>query len=322
MIKGIISFRYLLLLFVVPVFFVACEEEEDDTPTPVMEDPDVVAYLQADDNYSLLVDAVVKADLVTTLQGDGPFTLFAPDNDAFQAFLDAAGTGSVEATPADVLASVLLNHVITARAESGSLTTGYVETAATPSFDSEVNLNLYIDLTDGVTLNGTVKVTEADIDVTNGVIHKVDNVIGLPTVVTFAVADPTFATLTAALTRDGLTTDFVDVLSGDGPFTVFAPTNEAFGDLLVALDVETLDDVDAATLEAALLAHVTTAGNVRSTALSNGQEIETLQGAKLTVNLDTTPPTLEGPNNTVEITVTDVQAANGVVHVINAVILP
>ena len=90
---------------------------------------------------------------------------------------------------------------------------------------------MYVNTTNGVTLNGTSQVTQADIAADNGIVHVVNEVIGLPSVVTFATADNTFSTLVAALTRSDLTTDFVSVLSGAGPFTVFAPNDEDFAKL-------------------------------------------------------------------------------------------
>ena len=317
----VFDLKFLWVLALSIFAFAACDND-DDTDPPM--DQDIVEYLQADENYSLLVDAVIKADLVTTLQSAGPFTVFAPNNTSFQAFLDAAGTGSIEATPADVLKSVLLNHVLGGKFLSTDLSTGYATTAAPTAFDANTNLSLFIEVASGqVTLNGESTVTEADLETTNGVIHKVSAVIGLPTVVTFALSNPDLSSLVAALTRADLTTDFVGVLSGEGPFTVFAPTNAAFAALLTDTGYASRDEVPVDLLESILKSHVTTAGNVRSTDLSDGQEVPMLEeGVTLTVGLGDSDPTLTSASNTVNIVFTDVQANNGVVHVIDAVILP
>lgn len=296
-------------------------KDEDENPTPTT--PNIVEFAQADPNFSILAEAVVKAELDGVLSGDGPFTLFAPDNDAFQAFLNAAGTNSVANTPKEVLVAVLTNHVVLGKVESGDLTAGYVSTLSETAFGSATT-SLYVSISNGVLLNGTSKVTQADVAVSNGVIHVIDAVIALPTVVTFALADPNLSTLVAALTAEGLTIDFVSVLSGDGPFTVFAPTNEAFQNLLDSNpDWNSLADIPSDLLQTVLLYHVTDAGNVRAGDLQDGQVVNTLAGESFTINLaNASGPAIAAGSNTANIIATDVQATNGVVHVIDTVILP
>ena len=250
------------------------------------------------------------------------FTVFAPTNDSFAAFLDAAGFSSIDEVPVDVLTQVVLNHAIAGALFAGDLTTSYGNTLATYG-DSNNNLSIYINTDSGVTLNGQSNVVLPDVPAANGVAHVVDAVIGLPTVVTFAVADPTFATLVAALTRDDQP-DYVSVLStglgvDPAPFTVFAPTNDAFGDLLTELGAASLDDIDGATLTATLNTHVIAGANVRAEDLVSGT-VGTL-GAD--IEIDATNATITDLNGRVSnIIVTNVQAANGVVHAIDKVILP
>ena len=153
----------------------------------------------------------------------------------------------------------------------------------------------------------------------------VDAVIGLPTIVTFATADPNFSTLVAALTRADQP-DFVSILSTpDGsdpaPFTVFAPTNDAFGSLLTELEASGLDDIDKETLTATLNHHIVGGANVLSTSLSDNMTVETL-GGDITANI-TGGATLTDANDRVSnLVAVDVQAANGVIHAIDKVILP
>ena len=250
------------------------------------------------------------------------FTVFAPTNDSFAAFLDAAGFNSIDEVPVEVLTQVVLNHAISGALFAGDLTTSYANTLATFS-DTDNNLSIYINTDSGVTLNGQSNVVAADVPATNGVAHVVDAVIGLPTVVTFATADPTFATLVAALTREDQP-DFVSVLStGLGvepaPFTVFAPTNDAFGDLLVELGAGGLEDIDGPTLTATLNTHVIGGANVRAEDLVDGT-VGTL-GSDIEINAgDATITDLNG--RVINIIVVNVQAANGVVHAIDRVILP
>lgn len=311
---------YAIALLFSTTFFTACEEDNEVTEANF----NIVEFAQNNSDYSLLVDALIKADLVDALSGNGPLTLFAPKNPAFQAFLDAAGTNTIENTPADVLRSVLTNHVIGGEFPSTSLVNGYASTLSSTGFGTNVNNSLYINIDNGVKINGSVNVIDADNEVSNGIIHEIDAVIALPSVVTFALADPNFSSLVAALTANGLTTNFVDVLSGAGPFTVFAPTNSAFQNLLDSNpDWSEVADIPVEVLEAVLLYHVTDAGNVRSDQLVNGQEVTTLSNAaKFSIDLGGAQPMIMAGSNTANIVVTDVQASNGVIHVINEVILP
>ncbi len=303
------------------LLFVSCDNDDDDNGSNV--DPNIVEFASADANFSILAQAVVQAGLDDDLSGDGPFTVFAPTNDAFEAFLAQKGFASLEDVPNDVLVSILTNHVLASEARSTDLSNGYVSTISSTKFGSNVSTSLYVNVDNGVTINGVADVTTADVDVSNGVIHAIDAVIDLPTVVTFATADPNFSTLTAALTLPGLSVDFVNVLSGDGPFTVFAPTNAAFEALLNSNpDWNQLSDIPTGVLEEVLLYHVTDAGNVRSTDLVDGIEVSTLAMESFTIDLSSTPPTINAFQNTAGIIATDVQATNGVIHAIDTVILP
>jgi uncharacterized surface protein with fasciclin (FAS1) repeats len=131
--------------------------------------------------------------------------------------------------------------------------------------------------------------------------------------------------LVAALTRSDLSTDFVGALSGDGPFTVFAPSNAAFQALLDSNDDwNTLDDIPASTLETVLSYHVSSGVNARSTDLADGMMVSTLaEGATLEVDLSN-PDALQivGGSSTATVELADIQGVNGVVHVIDTVLLP
>ena len=227
-----------------------------------------------------------------------------------------------------MLANILLNHVISGTVLSTTLTdagAGYTTTNATNE-DGD-NLSLYFNTTTGVTFNGTSSVAQADVEATNGVVHIVDQVIGLPTIATFATADPTFETLVAALTRPDLEVPFVTILSTTDPtygipLTTFAPTNEAFGDLLVEIGADDLSQIDVNLLTAVLLTHVVAQANVRAEDLAQDLPVVTLSEETLTVDL-TNGAQLVDPNGRVaNIIANNVQAINGVVHVIDKVVLP
>lgn len=318
--KKFLNVKTLLVLFLGFTTLTSCNTDNDDVYVPET----ISEIAVATPNLSSLVAALNRAGLVSTLDNPGEYTVFAPTNDAFQAFLTANGFASVNDVPVDVLTQVLLNHVVLGKNVSTSLTTGYVNTLATYG-TTDLNLSMFINTVGGVELNGVSSVVLPDIDATNGVIHVVDAVIGLPTVVTFALADPTFDILVSALTRESSFT-FVNTLStpngtAPAPFTVFAPTNTAFANLLAELSLSNLAAIPTDTLAATLTMHVVAGANVQASGLSNNQTITTL-GGNITANV-TGGATLTDSNDRVSnITFTNVQAANGVIHVIDKVILP
>jgi len=285
----------------------------------------IVDVAVGSENLSTLVAALERADLVTTLANQGPFTVLAPSNEAFNTFLSDNGFSNLDDVPVDVLNNILRNHVIGGRLESTDLTTGYASTFATTSA-SDASMSIFIDISNGVTFNGVSSVTNANIEADNGIVHLVDAVIGLPSVVTFAVADPTFSTLVAALTRDDLTTDFVGVLStatgtSPAPFTVFAPTNDAFGSLLSELGIAGLADIDEPTLDAVLKNHVVAGANVLDTDLTDDMTVTTL-GGDITANVTGGATLTDSSGRVSDIIATNIQANNGIIHAINKVILP
>ncbi len=322
------------LLKIIPILLISltslqsCNEDNDNVLPYQPEDPatnTIVDIALGAENLTTLVAALQKADLVTTLAGQGPFTVLAPSNDAFNTFLSDNGFSSLDDVPTDVLTNVLLNHVVSGSLASTDLTTGYASTLAT-SAASQTPMSLFIDTSNGVKFNGVSSVTDANIQADNGIVHLVDAVIGLPDVVTFAVADPTFSTLVAALTRDDLTTDFVGVLStptgtSPAPFTVFAPTNDAFGLLLTELDLSGLGDIDEPTLDAVLKVHVVAGANVFDTDLSDNLTVSTL-GGDITANVTGGATLTDSSGRVIDIVATNVQANNGVIHATSKVILP
>jgi len=284
----------------------------------VIDIPNIVDHAVANPGLSSLVGALTDGGNTTFTDllsnEEETFTVFAPGNDAFSAFTNPNSND---------LNAILSNHVIVgAAAFSADLTNSYVNTAA--EYATDENLSLYINTDDGVTLNGTSNVAMADIVASNGVIHTVDAVIDLPTVVTFAAADPNFSTLVTALTELTPSTDFVSVLSaqdgaGSDPFTVFAPTNAAF-DALASIPEE-------ADLIPILQHHVVAGANVRSGDLMDGATATTLEGDDLTFTLPGTGENIaditDGAGNTgIGISAADVQAINGVIHVVDTVLLP
>jgi uncharacterized surface protein with fasciclin (FAS1) repeats len=251
--------------------------------------------------------AVVAAGLVETLQGEGPFTVFAPTDAAFAA-LPAGTVESLLEDPTRALTDILLYHVVSGKAMSTDLSDGQmIETVLGKDITVKIT-------TEGVFINNA-KVTVADLEAENGVVHVIDAVLLPPTmpatVVDIIVNSENHTTLEAAVVAAGL----VETLQGEGPFTVFAPTDAAFA-ALPAGTVESLLEDPTGALTDILLYHVVS-GKAMSTDLGDGQMIETVLGKGITVKI-----TAEGVFiNNAKVTVVDLEAENGVVHVIDAVLV-
>lgn len=305
----------LLFLSLVAIAFTACKDDET-TPVDVK---NIVELAQNTPDLSILAEAVVHADLVSVLSGTDKYTVFAPTNAAFTTLLTSLGVSKIQDVDKNTVKAILLYHVVGGDVKSTDLSTGYVKTAAT--FGTS-NLSLYVSTSGGVTLNSEATVTTANVAAKNGTVHIINKVLSLPTVVTHALSNPNFSTLVQALTRSDLGVDYVSILSGAGPFTVFAPTNAAFSALLTELGASSLNDIPAATLNAVLQYHVVSGVNVLSSQLTEGQQVTTLQGGKFTIGLTGGASITDAKGRKSNIVVVDVQGTNGVVHAIDKVILP
>ena len=304
----------LLVLSVSALSFSACKDSDNDSPK------NIVDLARGNANLSTLVSAIQRAGLVDALSADGPLTVFAPTNQAFSDLLSGLGFSRLEDVPVDVLKNILLNHVVSGKVKSSDLSTGYIKSLLTFGASTS-NVSLYVNTSAGVKVNGST-VTTPDVDASNGVVHIIDKVIVPPTVVDQALNNPNFSTLVAALTRSDLGVDYVGILSGDGPFTVFAPTNDAFAALLTELGAGGLGEIPAATLNAVLQYHVVSGANVLASQLTEGQTVTTLQGGTFKIGLAGGAKITDAKGRTSNIIVTDVQGTNGVVHAIDKVILP
>lgn len=312
-----VRFLFSGLLLLGMVTLISCDKDDD----PVTPTANIVETAMANADLSILVQALSQANLVSALEGDGPFTVFAPTNAAFQELLDSnPAWNSLSDIDDATLATVLKFHVIAADVRAADLTDSYATTLATGPNDEQIVLQ--IDVAGGVKFNGSASPTQTDIIASNGVIHIIDKVMIPPTVVNLALNNPSFSTLVAALTRNDLTTDYVSVLSGTGPFTVFAPTNDAFQELLDSNnDWNSLNDIPVSVLEAVLNYHVVNGANVQSDQLTDNQQISTI-GGMLTVDLSNGAKLETTSSQSVDIILTDAQGSNGVVHVVNIVLLP
>lgn len=291
------------ILFVLVAAGVFATGMQEEVLEPV-DQPTIVEIAAEDGRFNTLVAALEAADLVETLSGDGPFTVFAPTDDAFAQLPD----GTVEALLQDIpaLTSVLTYHVV-----SGSVTAEDVMMLT--SADTLQGQPVVVGSADGVTINDAT-VTQADVTGSNGVIHVIDTVLLPPEsdIVEVAVAAGSFNTLTTALGAAGL----VETLQGDGPFTVFAPTDAAFEKLPDGTVEALLEDIPALT---EVLTYHVVPGRVFSGDVVGLDEAPTVQGQTVSISVEGGTVML---NDSASVVGTDVLATNGVIHVIDEVILP
>lgn len=271
-------------------------------------DKTIVDIALSDENFSTLVTALEAAGLVEALQGEGPFTVFAPTNDAFEALPE----GALEALVADpdALTDVLLYHVAEGEAMAADV-------AELDGQKVETLLGQYLDITiDGETVMvDDAAVIAADVKAANGVIHVIDTILPPETrsIVDIAVEDGRFTTLVAAIEAAGL----VEALQAEGPFTVFAPTDDAFSALPEGTVEGLLTDTEA--LIAVLLYHVVDGKVMAAQVVElDGQEADTLSGENIMVIIDDETVKI----NDAQVIIADIEATNGVIHVIDAVLVP
>jgi len=282
----------------------SCESDDENK----MEKPkDIVEVALTTPDFSILVSALQKADLVNALKADGPFTVFAPTNAAFNQLFSDLGVSGISELTKEQLTPILLYHVLGTKVMSTGLTSGYVTTLSTGAGKKSVSLK--VDAS-SLMLNGDVGITSADISASNGVIHVINKVLLPPTVIDVALDNSNFSILVSALVK----AELVETLKGAGPFTVFAPTNDAFNALFTQLGVSGIADLSKEALTPILLDHVVS-GNVRSTDLSTGM-VSTLNNT-ISINVSAGVKI----NTNISVVLADVQGTNGVVHVIDKVIV-
>jgi transforming growth factor-beta-induced protein len=322
--------RYSLFAMLIVAFalvLAACGPTATPTPEPTaipeptaMPEPelsDIVDTAVADGRFTTLVAAVQAAELVDALKGEGPFTVFAPTDDAFAALPEGTVESLLLPENKQALTDILLYHVVSGKVMAADVTG--LESATTL-----LGKDIAIKVDMGNVYINDAKVIITDIETSNGVIHVIDAVILPPsdeeameekqTIVEIAVADERFSTLVAAVTA----AELVETLSGEGPFTVFAPTNDAFAALPEGTVESLLLPENKQALTDILLYHVVS-GKVMAADVVGLTSAATVLGADLTITVRDGKVFL---NDTVEVIITDIEASNGVIHVIDAVLLP
>ncbi len=278
-----------------------------DKAHTVAAEMDIVDTAVAAGSFKTLAAALEAADLIDALKGDGPFTVFAPTDEAFAALPEGTVETLLKPENKALLTAILTYHVV-----PGDLKAEHVVKA-----DKLVTLNgqkLDLSTDDGVQIDGA-NVVKTDIGTSNGTIHVIDAVIMPSTkdIIDTAVEAGSFKTLAAALGA----AELIETLQGDGPFTVFAPTDDAFAKLPKGTVESLLKPENKAKLQAVLTYHVVPGRVYATDAISAGQA-KTVQGSKVTIAHK------DGKVMVDHATVihADIDTTNGVVHVIDQVILP
>jgi transforming growth factor-beta-induced protein len=292
-----------------------------DDPAAPATSANLVGLAQSDARFTTLVSAVVKAGLDGALSGSTELTVFAPTNAAFDAAAVAIGLADgpalVAALPATELAKVLQYHVVAGRNLAASFTTGNVNTLYTFSGSAAA---LRVDTTAGVQITDEIltvaNVTTADLQASNGVIHVIDKVLvppGVLNVVQMAQLNADFSSLVNAVVATGLTGTLSDA---NATLTVFAPTNAAFQ----AADA-VVQTLSTAQLTTVLTYHVLDTV-VLSTAIPFGTPVGTEAGQDITINNPGNPTIADTTGTPANIVAVDINASNGVIHVIDKVLIP
>ena len=293
---------------------------------------DTIAEIAAgDDRFDTLVAALTEAELVDTFADPaaGPFTVFAPTDTAFGEYLTDSGLTAAELLALENLGDILRYHVVAGELSSVDVLAAITAGGGTAVVETLLGEDISVTLDgDDVMINGTIMVTAFDIEASNGVIHVIDYVLlpptpQLETIAEIAAGDDRFDTLVAALTEAELVDTFADPAAG--PFTVFAPTDTAFGEYLTdsgltaaeLLALENLGDILRYHVVAGELSSVDVLAAI--TAGGGTAVVETLLGEDISVTLDGDDVMING---TIMVTAFDIEASNGVIHVIDYVLLP
>lgn len=309
---------------------ISCSDDDNNSNQPQT----IAEIASANPDFSTLVTALNRTGLTSVLDGSGQFTVFAPTNAAFQTFFASLGSGvTVNNVDENVLKSILLNHVIGSEIMSSAIPASTYVSTLSPinSTANAPTISMFVQKSGSiVTLNGGAnskgaEVSTADVDASNGVIHIVNRVIQIPTLVDHVVDNPEFETLQTVVTSADQATVLTALsgLTASAPATLFAPNNAAFTTALGTGGFA--NGATAAQVTKVLQYHVTTAGNVRSSQLTNNQVVPmfTSPVQNTTIILGSgTVDVRDTANNLSRVIQADIQASNGVIHGVNRVLQP
>ncbi|HBO43192.1 MAG TPA: beta-Ig-H3/fasciclin [Planctomycetaceae bacterium] len=293
---------FVLSLTVVVSLMLAVSAITAEQPEP----KDIVDTAVGAGSFKTLAAALKAADLVETLKGKGPFTVFAPTDEAFSKLPKGTVENLLKPENKEKLAGILTYHVVAGKIMAADV----VKLKEAKTIQGS---NVSIKVAYGKVKVDNANVVKTDIQTSNGVIHVIDAVIIPKDIVDTAVEAGSFKTLAAALKA----ADLVKTLKGKGPFTVFAPTDEAFSKLPKGTVEDLLKPENKEKL-AGILAYHVVPGKVMAADVVKLTKAKTVQGAEVTITVKGGKVKVDNAN----VVKTDIQTSNGVIHVIDAVMLP
>lgn len=318
-----------LLLLGITLSYSSCSKDIDEnepfTPKAVVGPTMTISSIvNSDSRTDSLEKALSLADLATAFKGSGTFTLFAPTN---QAFMNLLASDSTWNKIADInnatLRNVLLYHTLASVVNTTTLTDdSYESTLNTQGTSNGEATVIEFDISGGNKLNNRSTIIEEDIEATNGIIQLIDEVVMPKNIYELAMNEERFSSLVSAIQVIGDTLS--NVISGNGQFTFFAPTNEAFQSLLNSdSSWNSVSDIPMPRLDSILRYHLIGGANYQSSQLRSGQVISTLGGGTLMVDTISNQLISNNMNQTaVKMIITDLQGTNGVIHAVEQVLLP
>ena len=318
----------MLMVAAVAFGITSCDKDDDIVNNATPSTQKTIATIAVENgNFTILVDALTRTGLVDVVSDPTQnLTVFAPTDSAFMNLLTELNMSSLDevemALGTDGLKNVLLYHVLGQEVMSSMVTTGYVTTLGMNS--SMDNLSFYLSADNGVMINQRATVTAVDLDASNGVIHVIDKVILPATMYQLLSYNPSYSSLVAALgVADGGLDTLLDNPS-EGPFTLFAPNNSAFNDLLMDMQLADLNALVGAlgtSGVADVLTYHVVAGNINSDEVTAGN-VATVNGANISIALDNGVTITDANGGMAMVKEVDIQGTNGVVHAIDAVLVP
>jgi len=284
----------------------SCDDDDDNMEISMLD------ALENDGRFTTLVSALEQTGLDGTVEILDDATLFAPTDDAFaNSGIDLGGLTD------DELSEVLLYHLAVGEFEASDIPSGqtYISSFLAGPDNQRDGVSILVENSGGITINGA-DVVDPDLETDRGVIHAIGGVLLPLDVVGHATTNAAFTELVNAL--GAASEDLVEILQGEGPFTVFAPVNSAFEDIS-----EVVEGLTPEQITEVLLYHVVSGAQVYSDQLSDGQEVTAANDGTFTVNINGSTVTItDSQGGEAGVILTDVQATNGVIHVLDAVIIP
>ncbi|WP_308992460.1 fasciclin domain-containing protein [Mariniflexile litorale] len=324
----LILIKSLILLITFFTLATSCENDND----PPIHTNTIARLLSNGSKVKLFTKALDRVHFLDDLHGTKKYTVFAPDDDAFEDFLEENDYDEIDDIPKSELKKIILNHIIPTKEISMDdlldMDKEYVESSAGYSLFIEVDV-------DEISINRTTKLDDEvlDVEASNGIIHLVNNVINTPTIATFLELDTQFSSLYKGLTTATPNTDFITSLksletddASDAPFTVFAPNNEAIETFLETNDNwDKIEDIDESTLSPILKHHIITTKAISKKTLTDGlQSAKSLEGDNLVFTKLNDKITIKdgSGNESIKILIFDIKTRNGIIHCIESVLIP